>query len=502
MELTNLNKDRKQRRNTATDLSSLVYGKIPPQAKDIEEALLGSTLMHRDSFNEAAELIKAECFYVDAHQKIFNAMQSLSDKHQPIDINTVVEELKIAGELEIVGGPYYITKLTNSVVSAAHNEHYCRIILQKYVQRELIRLSGELMSNAYEDAADAFELMDEAEVILGGISSMLHTGEMMGIDTALVKAIQKIEEWRQLDSTITGVPSGFSELDKATRGWQDTDLIILSARPSVGKTALSLSITRNAAKYFHEQSLKNPAEKKHVAFFSLEMEIVMLVLRMLSAESGQLLHRIQTGRLDNDQMKALYVNGIRKLSNLNIKFDDSAGLTIQKLKSKTRKLKRKGQLGMIIIDYLQLMTPRNSKAIREQQVSEISRELKLLAKELEVPIIALSQMSREIEKRTGANRVPQLSDLRESGSLEQDADVVLFLWGPDEKEVQDNAELQNRRYLRIAKARNGMLIRTDLEFKDEIQFFSDLNKLGLGSNWKPVAETGNLFEKKESPFNE
>lgn len=498
--MDNLIEKKKQRKYSEAS-NSLVYGKVPPQAKEIEEALLGSLMLHRDAFSEAAEVLKTECFYVDSHQKIYGAMQSLSDKHQPIDINTVIEELRRSGELDQIGGPYFVTQLTNSVVSNAHNDHYCKIIIQKYVQRELIRLSGELMANAYEDAADAFELMDEAEVTLGGISSMLHTGDMMGIDTVLVKAIQKIEQWRQMDSTITGVPSGFSDLDKATRGWQDSDLIILSARPSVGKTALSLSITRNAAKYFHERTLKNPAEKKHVAFFSLEMEAVMLVLRMLSAESGQLLHRIQTGRLDNDQMKALYNNGIRKLSNLNIKFDDSAGLTIQKLKSKTRKLKRKGELGMIIIDYLQLMTPRNSKAIREQQVSEISRELKLLAKELEVPVIALSQMSREIEKRTGPNRVPQLSDLRESGSLEQDADVVLFLWGPDEKEVQDNAELQNRRFLRIAKARNGMLIRTDLEFKDEIQFFSDISKLpGVAGNWKPVAETASLFEKKESPF--
>lgn len=503
MELTNLNKDKQvQRRKTSTDISGFVYGKIPPQAKDLEEAILGAMMQERGAYDIVSEFLKPEYFYVDAHQRIFKAIVSLCQKHQPTDILMVCEELKTMQELDAVGGTYYVTKLTNTVVSSAHIEAHCKIMLQKYVQREMIRVCGEIIGNAYEDMADPFQLLDESEQMLTSISSALQIGQMVGIDAGLVKAIQKIEEWRQLDSTVTGVPSGFPDLDRATRGWQNSDLIILSARPSVGKTAFSLNLVRNAARYFKELEEKQPSVKKHIAFFSLEMEMVMLILRMLAAESKELLHRIQTGRLDNDQMRALYNNGVQKLARLNIQFDDEPGLTVQKLKSKCRKLKRKEQLGLVMIDYLQLMTPANSKAIREQQVSEISRQLKLLAKELNVPIIALSQMSREIEKRTGSHRKPQLSDLRESGSLEQDADVVLFLWGPDEEEMNDNAELRDRRYLRIAKARNGMLITMDLDFKNEIQFFSQAGmkpygaqpELGAG-NWRPVNE-----DEKDLPF--
>jgi replicative DNA helicase len=250
----------------------------------------------------------------------------------------------------------------------------------------------------------------------------------------------------------------------------------------VGKTALALNIARNAATFFQQQK-----KKTSIAIWSLEMKALMLVLRMLAAESREILYNIQTGRIDDESMKRIYVNGMQKLAHLNILFDDRSGLTIQKMRSKARKMKRKNNLGLIIVDYLQLMTPEERSGTREQEVSKISRALKNLAQELDVPIIALSQMSREVEKRTGHQRRPQLSDLRESGSLEQDADVVCFLWAPSEEDIAADASLLNKRYLRIAKQRNGVLIQMELDFKDEIQLFSEINALtGMEGNWRQV----------------
>lgn len=490
MDLTNFNKDRKPRRKTSLDLGTMVFGKVPPQAKELEEAVLGAILLERDAFDKVAEILKSESFYVEAHQRIFTAMTALVKKSQPIDTHTVSEQLRSTEELDMVGGSYYLTKITNTVVSSANIESHCKILLQKYIQRELIRICGEVVGSAYEDSADPLDLLDQAEEAFSMIGQAMSFGDMVGIDKVLVQAIQKIEEWRKLETNITGVASGFRDLDKATRGWQNGDLIIIAARPSVGKTALALNIVRNAANHFLAAQ-----NNKSVAVWSLEMRALMLVLRMLAAESKEVLHRIQTGRLDNQDMKSLYVKGVQKLSALNIFFDDRPGLTIQKLRSKARKLKRKNDLGLIIVDYLQLMTPDEKSGNREQEVSKISRNLKYLAQELDIPIIALSQMSREFEKRTGHHRKPQLSDLRESGSLEQDADVVIFLWGPTDQEIEENAELLTRRYLRIAKQRNGVLISMDLDFKDEIQLFSEIQELtGLPGNYRRVDDVSpNLF---------
>ncbi|HET9434429.1 MAG TPA: DnaB-like helicase N-terminal domain-containing protein, partial [Chitinophagaceae bacterium] len=247
MELTNLNKDRKQRRKTSTDLSSLVYGKIPPQAKDLEEAVLGAIMLEKNAFDVVVEILKPECFYVDAHQRIYRAMQGLAQKNKPIDILTVAEELKTREELDMVGGPYYVTKLTNAVVSSAHIETHSRIILQKFIQRELIRVSGEIIGDAYEDSTDVFDLLDDAESKLFEITSNHLRKNFDTIDSVLVKTIQRIEDLRHKNEDVSGVPSGFASLDRITYGWQNTDLIILAARPSVGKTAFALNLARNAA---------------------------------------------------------------------------------------------------------------------------------------------------------------------------------------------------------------------------------------------------------------
>lgn len=464
-------------RSTGVDLVNMVYGKVPPQATNLEMAVLGAIMMEKSALDRVVSILKPESFYNDRHTRVYEAMLQLNSKSQPIDILMVTEQLKTNENLELVGGEFYLTELTRTVVSGAHIEAHAIIIYKKFLAREIIRTSGDLISLAYDDTSDGLELLNHAETAFTDISASHVFGEMVGIDSVLVQAMQKIEEWRKLDSPITGVPSGFKKLDQATRGFQNGDLIIVAARPSVGKTALALSIIRSAA------------EKVPVAVWSLEMKAVMLVLRMMSAESKELLHAIQTGRLSDEQMMNIYKKAVQKLSGLGIFFDDLAGLTIPKLRSKCRRMKRKGKLGMVVIDYLQLMGSDEKKQNREQEVSNISRALKSLAQELDIPIIALSQLSREIEKRS--NRTPILADIRESGAIEQDADVVMFLYGPSDEEISQDAALQNRRFLKIAKQRNGFLVNVDLDFKDEIQFFSEVSQLPTISapgNWRPVVK--------------
>src|SRR6188474_1034642 len=310
MDLTNINKDRKKVRKSSLDLGTMVYGKIPPQAKDLEEAVLGAIMLEKTAFDSVAEILKPECFYVEAHQRIFNAIQSLANKSQPIDILTVAEELRSKNELEMVGGAYYVTKLTNAVVSAAHIEAHSRIILQKFIQRELIRISGEIIGDAYEDSTDVFDLLDDAESKLFEITNNHLRSAFEDINTVLVKTIQRIEDMRNRDEDITGVPSGFASLDKLTYGWQQTDLIVLAARPSVGKTAFALNLARSAALH--------PTKPTPVVFFSLEMSSGQLVQRILSAESEIWLEKISRGKLEEYEMKQLYAKGIQRLSEAKI----------------------------------------------------------------------------------------------------------------------------------------------------------------------------------------
>src|SRR6478735_7899472 len=439
MDLTNLNRDKKNRRKTPLDLSTMIYGKVPPQAKDLEEAVLGAIMLEKGAFDAVIEILKPECFYVDAHQRIFHAMQTLSGKSQPIDMLTVVEQLRMEEELDIVGGPYYITKLTNAVTSSAHIEAHSRIILQKFIQRELIRISGEIISDAYEDSTDVFDLLDQAESKIYEVTSNHLKNNYESIDSVLVKTIQRIEDLRHRNEDITGVPSGFPSLDRVTYGWQSTDLIILAARPAVGKTAFALNLARNAALH---ASKPTPG-----AFFSLEMSAGPLVQRILAAESEIWLEKIARGKLEEHEMKQLYARGIQRLSQAPLFIDDTPALNIFELRAKCRRLKNANNIGMIIIDYLQLMSGSgdNRNSNREQEISTISRSLKGLAKELQIPIIALSQLSREVEKRGAKDgtKMPQLSDLRESGAIEQDADMVMFLYRPEYYDITTNEMGEN-----------------------------------------------------------
>ncbi len=508
MELKNFNKD-KVRRKPLMETGNMVFGKIPPQAKDLEEAILGAIMLEKSAFDTVIEILKPECFYVEAHQKIYKAMQSLQIKNLPIDLLTVVEELKFKEELDFVGGPYAVTKLTNVVVSSANIEAHSRIVLQKFIQRELIRISGEIIGEAYEDSTDVFDMLDTAETKLFEITNNHLRRNFDDIATVLVKTINRIEEMRNRQDEMTGVPTGFPSLDRLTYGWQPTDLIILAARPSVGKTAFALNLARTAALH--------PTKPTAVGFFSLEMSSSQLVQRILSAESEIWLEKIARGKLEEHEMKQLYKKGIEKLSKAPIFIDDSAALNIFELRAKCRRLKNKHNIGMIIIDYLQLMSgsaDRNSN--REQEISKISRDLKGLAKELQVPIIALSQLSREVEKRKEGNKIPQLSDLRESGAIEQDADMVMFLYRPDYYDVTTNEMGESNKgetFVKIAKHRNGSLDTIKLKAELHIQRFieeegggDDFNPNLGGGNWKPVQGGGsdgaNMYIQKGSKMND
>src|SRR4030095_1876221 len=507
MDLTNLNRDRK-RRKSSLDLSTMVYGKVPPQAKDLEEAVLGAIMLEKNAFDTVAEILKPECFYVDVHHRLFRWMQNTAQKRQPIDILTVVEELRSKEELEMVGGAYYVTKLTNTVVSSANIGTHSRIILQKFIQRELIRISGEIIGDAYEDTTDVFDLLDDAESKLFEITNNHLRKNFDTIDSVLVKTIQRIEDLRHKNEDVTGVPTGYSSLDRVTYGWQNTDLIILAARPAVGKTALALNLARNAALH--------PTKPTPVAVFSLEMSAGQLVQRILSAESEIWLEKISRGKMEEHEMKQLYAKGIQRLAQAPIFIDDTPALNIFELRAKCRRLKNKHNIGLVLIDYLQLMsgTSDNRNSNREQEISNISRNLKALAKELNIPIVALSQLSREVEKRKEGAKIPQLSDLRESGAIEQDADMVMFLYRPEYYDITANEMGESNKgetHVKIAKHRNGVLDTVKLKALLHIQKFveddgSGMAGLGLpAGNWKPVPDDGGdakLFIQTGSKMND
>lgn len=482
MDLTNLNKDRKTRRKSSSlELGTMMYGKVPPQARDLEEAVLGACLSFKGAFDIVIEILKPECFYVDAHTRVYRSMMSLLKKSSPIDILTVTEELRYNEELDLVGGPYYVTRLTNSIVSAANIEAHSLIILQKFLQRELIRISTEIIGEAYEDSADVFDLINDAENRIFAVSTSYIKKDYSHIEKGLVKVINKIESLRLKDDSLTGIPSQYKEMDRITHGWQKANLIILAARPSVGKTAFALNLARNAALH--------PINPTPVGFFSLEMNEEQLIARILSNESEIWLERISTGRLDDEQMKTLYRKGVNPLAASPIYIDDTAALNMFELRSKARRMVNKHSVGLIIVDYLQLMgSDSNKNGNREQEISKISRDLKRLSKELDVPIIALSQLSREVEKRGKGNKQPQLSDLRESGAIEQDADLVIFLYRPPDDEVSADADLKNKGMIQIAKNRNGNLIKLAFEVSNDIQRWTEKGVLGSAGNLIPLSK--------------
>jgi replicative DNA helicase len=440
-------------------------GKIPPQATDVEEAVLGALMLERDAFVGVADVLTEDCFYKDEHRQIFKVILDLSMNDKPVDLLIVTQELKNRGLLEQVGGPFYITQLTSKVASAAHLEFHARIIAQKFIQRELIRSCSEIQAKAYDDTKDVDELINEAESAIFKISEGNIKKETLPIKPILKEAVHLIEEASKRSDGLSGIPSGFTNLDRITSGWQKTDLVIIAARPAMGKTAFVLSMMRNMAVIW----------KKPVAMFSLEMSSIQLVNRIIASESELGSDKLKKGNLFGDDWDKLN-NAIKTLDEAPIFIDDTPALSIFELRAKCRRLKMQHDIGIILVDYLQLMTAGSDmRGNREQEVSAISRSLKAIAKELDVPIIALSQLNRSVESREGKR--PQLSDLRESGAIEQDADMVIFIHRPEYYGINEDDEgnsLRNVAEIIIAKHRNGAVGDVRLTFRKELARFMDV----------------------------
>ena len=451
-------------------------GKVPPQAVDIEKSLLGACTLDVNAIDAAAELLTPAMFYSEANKLIFEAMLELS-KNSRIDTVSVVQQLMSTGNLENAGGAFYISQLSNGVTSSANVGNWARIIAEQFLKRELITLSGETLNDGYEETTDVFDLIERTDKRLSELVFRNVKSHYRHVSDISMESIMRIEELRHLAQDITGVPSSFTDLDRITHGWQPTDLIILAARPSVGKTAFALNLARNAA--------INSVKPVAVGFFSLEMSAGQLVNRLLSAESSISLDKLSTGKLEEYEAIQLATKGHQALSKAQIFIDDTASITISELRAKARKLKKKENVGLIIIDYLQLMSGDGRSGNREQEISKISRELKGLAKELQVPIIALSQLSRETEKRSGDKKVPQLSDLRESGAIEQDADMVMFMYRPEYYDVNASEmgeSTKGETHIKIAKHRNGILDTVKLKAVLAIQKFYDMDPVEFYGN--------------------
>jgi replicative DNA helicase len=448
---------------------NLDYGRIPPQAVDLEEAVLGAIMLERDAVLSVIDILKRESFYKESHQRIYQAIIDLSSQQKAIDILTVTEELRRKKELEEIGGPLVITQLTSKVASAAHLEFHARIIQQKYIQRELIRVSSTIQKLAYDETIDVDDLLDQAESDLFEIAEGNIKQETAKINVLIKDAIHQIEEAAKREDHLSGVPSGFTKLDRLTSGWQKSDLIIIAGRPSMGKTAFVLTMARNIA----------VEHNRPVAFFSLEMASMQLVTRLIVSETELPANRIRNGRLEDYEWKQLDYK-IKSLTEAPIYIDDTPAISIFELRAKCRRLKVQYNIQLIVIDYLQLMTGTgDAKGSREQEVSTISRSLKAIAKELDVPVIALSQLNRSVELRSG-NKRPQLSDLRESGAIEQDADLVIFLHRPEKYDIFEDDKgnsLIGIAEVILAKHRNGPVGDISLRFKDEFAKFVELDAL-------------------------
>ena len=455
-------------------------GKLPPQAIELEQAVLGALMIDNDALSNSIELLKPESFYQTEHQKIFSAIEDLFNNTQPVDILTVTNLLKQKGDLKDVGGAAFVSKLTERVASAANIETHARIIAQKFIQRELIRISSSTIKDAYDDTTDVFDLLNAAEQGLFEISEGNIRKNYDKMSTLIRQALEQIEEIKNKEDGLSGIPSGFSDLDRVTSGWQKSDLVILAARPGMGKTAFVLSMARNTAVQFN----------KPVAVFSLEMSSVQLVNRLISSESGIPAEKLRKGNLEDHEWIQLNQQ-ITSLSEAPLFIDDTPALTVFELRAKCRRLVRNNGVEMVIIDYLQLMHAGNSNKSgnREQEISTISRSLKSIAKELNIPIIALSQLSRAVETRGGDKR-PMLSDLRESGAIEQDADIVCFIYRPDyygftewpDTSPGQDPDCQGQGEIIIAKHRNGSLENIRLRFISHLAKFTDLDAFGFSND--------------------
>lgn len=448
---------------------SLEKGKIPPQAIDLEEVVLGAMMIDKKGVDEVIDILSSEAFYKDAHKHIFEAIFKLFENSEPVDLLTVSSQLKKDEKLDLVGGDFYLISLTQRVSSSAHIEFHARIILQKYIQRSLIKISNEIIEDAYDETKDVFDLLDNAEAKLYEVTQGNVKKSTESAQSLVIQAKKKIEEISNKEG-LSGIPSGFDKLDKLTSGWQPSDLIIVAARPGMGKTALTLTMARNIA----------VNSNIPVAFFSLEMSSVQLITRLISSETGLSSEKLRTGKLEKHEWEQLNVK-VKTLENAPLFIDDTPSLSIFDLRAKARRLASQYGIKMIVIDYLQLMTAGGSQkgGNREQEISTISRNLKALAKELSVPVIALSQLSRAVETRGGSKR-PLLSDLRESGAIEQDADIVSFIYRPeyykiDEWDDEERSPTEGQGEFIVAKHRNGGLDNIRLKFIGHLGKFDNLD---------------------------
>ncbi|MDX2190371.1 MAG: replicative DNA helicase [Bacteroidota bacterium] len=443
-------------------------GKLPPQALDLEEAVLGALLIDKESLSKVADFLKPEAFYDERNQKVYQAILSLSSKSEPIDIRTVVNELRTIGQLEIVGGAFFVSQITFKIQSSANIEYHARLLVQYALKRTLISVSATIQEEAFDDTVDVFEILDHAQKQLFEVSEQTMKKNFTPVSSLVQLALKDIEEKRKHKDGLTGVPSGFTALDRLTSGWQKSDLVIIAARPAMGKTAFVLSTIRNAA----------VDHGKACVIFSLEMSSVQLMLRLISAESEIESEKIKKGTLEEYQWVQM-TQKVTKLSNSKLFIDDTPALSVLELRAKCRRLKAQHNIELIVIDYLQLMhadSVGKGSGNREQEIAYISRSLKGLAKELEVPVIALSQLSRATETR-GGSKIPQLSDLRESGSIEQDADMVMFLYRPEYyglTEDEDGTPAQGVGHVIVAKHRNGPVDKVKLRYISKFTKFADL----------------------------
>lgn len=455
-------------KKTTGNLVSLERGKIPPQAVDLEEAVISAMLIDKKGVDEVIDILNPNAFYKEAHQHIFSAIHLLFETSNPIDILTVSNQLKKMGLLEKIGGDFYLSQLTKKVSTSAHIEFHARIILQKFIQRSLIKISNEIIEDAYKDSIDVFDLLDIAEsklydVTQGNIKQSSDTAQSL-----VIQAKKRIQSIGNRDG-LSGIATGFEKLDKLTSGWQPSDLIIIAARPGMGKTAFTLSMARNIA----------VIKQIPVAFFSLEMSSVQLITRLISSETGLPSEKLRTGKLAEHEWEQLNMK-IGDLEQAPLFIDDTPSLSIFDLRAKARRLSSQYGIKLIIVDYLQLMTSGGSdkSGNREQEISSISRNLKALAKELDMPVIAISQLSRAVETRGGTKR-PLLSDLRESGAIEQDADIVSFIYRPeyygyDEWDDEERTSSKGQAEFIISKHRNGSLGNIKLKFIGELGKFDNL----------------------------
>jgi replicative DNA helicase len=439
----------------------LFLDRVPPQNVEAEQAVLGAILLHSEALITAMERLSGEDFYRPTHQRIYEAMIELAEGDEPVDLITLTAKLQDKQQLEDIGGVTYLSELANAVPTAANVDHYAAIVEEKSMLRRLIRAATQIVSNGYASSDDVGDLLSEAEARIFEISQRRSSSGFISIRDVLMDVFERVEFLYSHKGGSTGIPSGFVDLDKMTSGFQRSDLIIVAARPSVGKTAFALNIAQNVG----------VRAKETVAIFSLEMGASQLVQRMICAEANVDATRMRTGYLEGDDWEKLTM-AIGALSEASIYIDDSPSITVAEIRAKCRRLKQEKGLGMILIDYLQLIHGRGKGDNRQQEVSEISRTLKQIARELNVPVIALSQLSRGVEQRQ--DKRPMMSDLRESGSIEQDADIVAFLYRDDYYDKE--SEKKNIIEIILAKQRNGPIGTVELAFLKNYNKFVNMDR--------------------------